>query len=234
MAIILKIIKKEKMMSPFAEEIKKQDVVDQLTWDDSVNANEIYVNVRDATVELRGTVQNFTAKMAAERDTYQVPGVRNVENHLEIDFPPGITLPGDGEITENLEHMLSWNSEITAENIEVSTKDHEVTLSGQVGSYWEKYLAGNYANSIRGVIEVVNNLTVKPDRTVVDEHIAEDIRKAFRRTLLIEEDRIRVEVHNGIVHLSGSVPGFLTKIQANNIAIYTSGVKDVVDEMTIS
>jgi len=29
-------------VTPFAEEIKKQDIVDQLTWDDSVNANQIF------------------------------------------------------------------------------------------------------------------------------------------------------------------------------------------------
>ncbi|MFO7933955.1 MAG: BON domain-containing protein [Bacteroidales bacterium] len=221
-------------MSPFAEEIKKQDVVDQLTWDDSVNANEIYVNVQNDTVELRGTVQNFTAKMAAERDAYQVQGVRNVENHLEIDFPPSITLPDDDEITGSIENMLSWNSEINAGEIEVRTKNNVVTLDGQVESYWEKYLAGNYANSTRGVIEVVNNLQVKPARKAVDENIEKDIRNAFKRTFLIDEEKINVEVHNGIVHLSGSVPNFLTKIQANNIAIYTTGVKDVVDEITIS
>ena len=36
-------------MSPLIEELKKQDVVDQLTWDDSVNANDIYVDVDDRT-----------------------------------------------------------------------------------------------------------------------------------------------------------------------------------------
>ena len=85
-------------MSPYAEEIKKEDVIDQLTWDDSVNANEILVKVEDRTVVLNGTVENSTAKMAAERDAYQVRGVMQVENNLEIQFPPSITLPADSEI----------------------------------------------------------------------------------------------------------------------------------------
>lgn len=220
-------------MTPFAEEIKKQDIIDQLTWDDSVNANNINVNVTNSTVELRGTVQNYTAKMAAERDAYQVAGVLEVRNYLEIEFPPAVTLPEDSEITASIERILSWNSEINAARIRVKTRDNVVTLSGEVESYWEKYLASNLANATRGVIEVVNNLSVEPARKLVDMEIKKEIRRAFERTYLIDADRISVEVHNGTVHLRGSVPNFFTKIQANNIAIYTTGVKDVVDDLNI-
>lgn len=60
------------------------------------------------------------------------------------------------------------------------------------------------------------------------------IRRAFERNYLIDADKISVEVKTGTVHLRGTVPDFFTKIQANNIAIYTTGVKDVVDELTIT
>jgi len=220
-------------MTPFAEEIKKQDIIDQLTWDDSVNANNIHVNVTDSTVELRGTVQNYTAKMAAERDAYHVAGVMDVKNYLEIEFPPAVALPEDSEITANVERILAWNSEINAGRVRVDTKNNVVTLSGKVESYWEKYLTGNLANATRGVIEVVNNLEVEPARKLVDMEIEKEIRKAFERTYLIDAEKISVDVRNGSVHLKGSVPNFFTKIQANNIAIYTTGVKDVVDDLTI-
>lgn len=80
-------------MAPLPEEIKKQDIVDQLTWDDSVNANEVHIDVQDKTVRLTGKVPNYVAKMAAERDAYQVAGVAIVENYLEVEFPPTISLP---------------------------------------------------------------------------------------------------------------------------------------------
>lgn len=55
-------------MSPTSAEIKKQDIIDQLTWDNSVNANEVYVNVQESTVQLKGTVPTYASKVAAEKN----------------------------------------------------------------------------------------------------------------------------------------------------------------------
>ena len=84
-----------------------------------------------------------------------------------------------------------------------------------------------------------NEIQVEVEQSVVkltaqvDEKIGEIIREAFRRNSLSERSRIEVEVDTGRVRLKGSVPDYPTKIQAHNIAIYTEGVTDVVDEMTI-
>ena len=220
-------------MSPFKEEIIKQEIIDQLTWNDSVNANDIFVNVQDGHVELRGNVSNYTAKMAAERDAFQINGVSHVDNYLKVAFPPSVTLPDDSEIESNVESMLSWNTEIDASNIEVKVSNNIVKLSGEVNSYWEKFLAISLTNSIRGVVEVDSNLIVRPALEAKDSKIEEDIKNAFKRTYLIDEEDISVKVKDGVVHLRGSVPNYLIKIQAHNIAVYTSGVVDVVDELII-
>jgi len=184
-------------------------------------------------VQLKGTVPNYTAKIAAERDAYQVVGVMNVENYLEIEFPPSVTMPADEEITDNVDKMLAWNSRIHSDKINVSTSNGTVTLSGNVNSYWEKYLAGEIATSTTGVIGVVNNLTVSPTRSIIDMDIEKDIKNTYKRSSLIDEDKIGVSVKNGIVHLSGSVSNYLIKKQAHDIAMYTASVVDVIDEITI-
>ena len=56
---------------------------------------------------------------------------------------------------------------------------------------------------------------------------------AFKRTQLIDEEKITVKVNNGLVHLSGKVSNFFAKMQALNLAIYTNGVKGVSDELRI-
>jgi osmotically-inducible protein OsmY len=83
------------------------------------------------------------------------------------------------------------------------------------------------------VIEVQDQLAVKPPRDINDEEIAINIREAFRRNSLIDEDRISVEVKNGSVLLNGKVPSFFVKMEVHTIATYTSGVLDVVDNMII-
>jgi osmotically-inducible protein OsmY len=220
-------------MPPFVEEIKKQDIVDQLTWNDSVNANDVQVTVNGKTIQLKGSVPNYTAKMAAERSAFQVAGVDQVENYLEVAFPPNYTMPGDEEITGNINHMLGWNNTIRSDDISIKTKHKIATLSGVVNSYWEKYLAGRIAVTTHGVIEVINDLAVQPTRNIIDMDIEKDIRNTYRRSGLIDEHKIKVSVNNGVVHLSGVVSNQLIKQQAHDVAMYTAGVVDVVDELTI-
>ncbi len=220
-------------MVPRSEEIIKNKIIEQLTWDTSVNANKIHVDVEESVVKLTGQVENHAAKMAAEQDTYLVEGVSRVENRLEIRRPHASRLPGDREIEERVRNILRWNNQIPHESIEVTSKNHKVTLSGTIGSYWEKRHATQLVNAVEGVLDVNNEITVKPVIAQVDEKIGETIREAFRRNSLSKRSQIEVEVDTGRVRLKGRVADYPTKIQAHNIAIYTEGVTDVVDEMII-
>lgn len=220
-------------MKPEREEKIKQRIIDHLTWDASVNANDIHVTVKNGKVELWGTVQNSTARMVAGRNAYQVSGVEEVANFLEIKFPATQILPTDEEINENIERILNWNSHIDASEIRVKTHVNTVSLEGHVGSYWEKYVIEEIVNSVRGVLEVKNNIEVRPKMETRDINIKNDIEQAFERTNLINEKNINVSVEAGMVTLEGAVSSFFSKTQAHNIAIYTTGVKDVVDKMTV-
>lgn len=220
-------------MKPTSDEIRKQDIVDQLTWDDSVDANDVSVSVRNGIAELKGSVPTYATKMAAERDAYLVTGIAAVENKLEIDFPSGIAIPTDTEITGNVESKLIWDSQINATGIKVETTNGVVTLSGVVDSYWEKNLAEDLARNTSGVIDVLNDLAVNLAKSIVDIDVENDIIDAYRRSGLIDEEKINVNVNDGIVHLTGIVPNYLIKRQAYNLAMYTAGVIDVIDDITI-
>lgn len=220
-------------MNPTIEEIKKQDIVDQLTWDDSVDANDVNVNVHDGTVELKGTVPSYAAKMAAERDAYMVPGVRVVKNDLSVKIPLGVTLPTDTDIRENIEIKLLWDSQLNDSNINVDATGGIVTLSGTVDSYWEKSLAEDIAYNTHGVTGVINHLTVRISESVSDDEIANDIRKAYKRNDIIDEKNINISVKDGIVNLSGTVPSYVIKKQAVKIAEYTRGVINVTDDIAV-
>lgn len=219
---------------PEKDEKIKQHIIDHLTWDASVNASEVNVSVKNGKVELRGNVQNYTARVAAERNAYQVSGVTEVSNFLDIRFPPTQTMPSDDEINDNISRILSWNGNIDVSEVAVSTEDNVVQLKGEIGSYWEKNVIEEILNGVRGVVEVKNQLSVKPKLKALDINIKNDIESAFERTNLINEDNIDVEVNKAVVTLKGAVRNFFIKSQAHNIAIYTTGVVDVVDEMTVS
>lgn len=220
-------------MTPKTEELTKQDIVDELAWDDSVDANDVTVTVHDGTVELNGTVPNYAAKTAAERDAYLASDVTRVINNLTVRFPSTKDVPTDTEITANIEDKLNWNSQINATDISVRTTDGIVTLSGVVDTYWEKSLAEDVALYTDGVIDVVNDLTVTPIKSIVDIDIENDIRRAFIRNSIIDDTKINVSVNAGIVTLSGVASSYLEKSRAHNIAKYTAGVVDVINDIII-
>ncbi len=221
-------------MAALPEEIIKQRIIDQLTWDDSVNANDITVKVLESTVQLEGTVPNYTAKLAAERNALSVPGVLNLESFLKVEFPPRYILPNDAEISKNIKNMLTNNSKINAVNIDVTTSGGVVSLSGVADSSWEKFEAENIANTAMGVIDVINKIDVRPVKSVIDKEIQRDIETAFERSGIIDEKNVDVDVKNGVVHLTGVVANRVIKNEVFTTALYTTGVIDIIDEVTIA
>lgn len=220
-------------MAPLPDEIKKQKIIEQLVWNDSVNANEISVKVNGNTVLLEGTVPNYATKISAAADANLVSGINTVENNLKVEFPITSNLPDDDEITKNIKNQLQWNSKIVAHKIEVSTKEGIVTLSGKTDSLWEKNEAEKIVNEVYGVIEVVNKLEVELSRSVNDLEIEKDIRKSYERSILINENKIDIQVGNGTVHLTGSVANYPIKKEAIDVATYTKGVINVVGDISI-
>ena len=67
----------------------REDVCDRLTAAADIDAREITVTVRDGEVILEGTVEDRRTKRAAEDCAEDVPGVREVQNHLRIGAPTG-------------------------------------------------------------------------------------------------------------------------------------------------
>ncbi len=216
------------------DQIIKQEIIEQLTWDDSVNSSEITVLVHDGVVTLEGTIPSYSSKRNAQKDAWQVRGVTRVENKLDVAFPTGVTLPDDATITSNIEKMLILDSRIQADEIEVQTHEGLVTLSGAAQSQWEKNLAEEIASSSSGVVFVQNNLKTKHAASFDDKVIENNIKRAFERNPLISDDAIAISVHEGKAYLRGIVPYYLMKREAYDVALYTAGVEDVMDEITVS
>ncbi len=215
------------------EEIIKQNIIDQLTWDNSVNITDARIDVKDGIARLYGKVPNITAKMAATRDTQIITGVRSVENFLEVEFPPTSSLPGDEEIAENVRNTLFWSNRVVSDDINVDADNQIITLTGRVGSNREKNDAEIIANDTYGVLGVENKLNVTLDRMYNDVEVQEDIKAAYTRSVLIDENNLVVTVENGRATINGILPNYPIKKEALDIAAQTNGISEVIDEITV-
>ncbi len=216
-----------------SEEAIKKKVIEQLEWNDAVDAENISVEVKDKTVYLKGTIPSYSAKVIALRDAIQVARDYDVENELTVKFQPQQPELTDTEITDNIQNFLKYNSDINPVNLRVETENGQVTLSGKVAKSWEKSEAEKVANAARGVVNVVNKIEVKPNAIRSDEYIERDLRRVLERSALVDEDKVYMEVENGVVHLTGSVVSEPVLNEINEKALYTNGVVDVINEITI-
>ena len=147
----------------------------------------------------------------------------------------------DPVITGKVKATLAVDSTVKAAQIEVSTKDGVVTLSGNLNSQEEKDRAMEIARTTSGVKSVVDMLAVRtsaesgdaPDPTrTVGEHVDDAVISASVKTRLLDDpmvkgSKIDVDTRAGVVFLTGSVRSQQESDRAVEIARATDHVKDV-------
>jgi osmotically-inducible protein OsmY len=72
-----------------------------------------------------------------------------------------MTYKSDEEIKNDAMFQLDWDSRLRWSDIGVSVKKGVVTLTGTVDSYAKKLAAQKAAHSVRGVLDVANDIEVK-------------------------------------------------------------------------
>ncbi len=203
------------------EDINIQDAIeDQYRFDHAVDANKIDIEVDEGIVMLTGTVSNLMAKERATKIARLVKGVRSVSNNIEVDPPSSLS---DEEIEDRVEQALLTDPATDLYELDVLVTANTVTLTGTVESFQEKKLCANVAKSIRGVVDLINNIDVSFDQERSDTEIRSEIKKALQWKANIDDGLINVEVDNGRVRLSGVVGSAAEK----SSAFYTAWVTGV-------
>jgi hyperosmotically inducible protein len=146
---------------------------------------------------------------------------------------------GDAYVTSATKMRLLADRDTPATDINVDTRDGVVTLFGIVPSAAAKQAAEANARKVSGVKDVHNELQVVADakRDAVDAK-DEDIERGVEKTLASSSstgrDDIDVEVKDGVVRLTGSVPSESDRLAAGFAARKTPGVRAVlVDDLQI-
>ena len=212
----------------------KADLVDELYWDDKVDASDVKVEVSDGKVILSGTVPNYSARTAALNDAWMIDGVIEVHNFLIVQLPSTFTIPSDAEIESGADLTLDWNPVIDTDDIDVSVADGVVRLDGSVDAYWKRWKAEDLVSDLKGVIDVENHLTVVPEGDFLARDIASDIESALERNLYVDAEKVTVKVEDGKATLTGTVPSYYARGRAYSAAAYTPGVVEVDNNILVT
>jgi osmotically-inducible protein OsmY len=88
----------------------QQDVMDELSWEPSVNAQHIGVEVSDGVVTLAGHVGSYTEKFNAERATQRVAGVKALAVEMDVKLSGTMTKRTDADIAQSVARDSAWSS----------------------------------------------------------------------------------------------------------------------------
>lgn len=205
------------------------DVLEELKWDSRVDETEVGVQVDGGVVTLTGAVTSWAKRMAAQEAARRVIGVLDVANDLKVKVPGGLTRT-DTEIAKAVRQALEWDVFVPEEKITSTVTDGWVTLEGTVERWSQRDDAERAVRNLTGVKSVVNSIIVKAPKPVT-----EDVRKAIEEVLERraerEARRIRVDVRDGTVELTGTVHSWAERKSVVAAARFTPGVKAVEDHL---
>jgi osmotically-inducible protein OsmY len=208
----------------------RQDVLDELEFEPSVNAAHIGVTANRGVVTLSGFVMSYAEKTAAERAARRVKGVKAIAEEIEVRLPSDAKR-ADDEIAARAVDILRWNVGALADRIKVKVEKATVTLTGEVDWQFQKTDADHAVHKLSGVVDVINRICVASPVHAVE--VREKIEKALRRSAEFEASRIAVETEGGRVILSGKVHAWYERDIAERAAWSAPGVTEVQDRITI-
>jgi len=208
----------------------QERVFEELKWDPRVEETDVGVEVDKGVVTLTGTVDSELKKHAAEQAVLRVKGLGALANNVQIQpFHGGLS--GDAEVADRVASALESRAFIPA-GVIAEVANRRVTLKGEVEWEYQRALAESTAREVKGVLAVVNELTLSQP-AVSAEEIHNSIEQAFTRHAQIDARSIDIAVDGSTLTLTGFVSSSIEKREAEHEAWLARGVTDVVNLITV-
>jgi osmotically-inducible protein OsmY len=211
----------------------QQHVMDELKWEPTIHAAEIGVAVKDGVVTLSGNVDSYGKKWAADRAAKRVYGVKAVVEEIKVTLA-GSYKRADKDIAKSATNVLDWNLWVPHDRVKVMVRDGLITLSGDVDWYYQKEHAEDAVRHLKGVLGVINSITIKPPVKAVE--VKNKIEDALKRNarLLLAAQKIQVESSGSKVILRGSVGSWADRNEAEYAAWSAPGVSQVENNLMVT
>ena len=208
----------------------QREVLDELRFDPSIDANDVGVTVHEGVVTLGGKVNSYAERDAAQRAAHRVAGVKAVANELEV-LVPGTDRRDDTDIATAALNALAWNQNVPPDRVTLTVRDGWITLEGAVSWHFQREAAFNTVAHIRGVHGVTNSIVVHP--AVTPRQVTESVEAALQRRALRDAAQVQVETVGGKVILRGTVRTWAEREDAERAAWSAPGVESLESYLEI-
>jgi hyperosmotically inducible periplasmic protein len=203
--------------------------------------DDIKIDSKNGAVTLTGSVSNEYHKSLAKDTLAGLPGVKSVDNKLEIKGAPSTT-NSDAWLLDKVKFTLLFHRSVSAGKTEVDVKDGIVTLRGHAESLAQKDLTTEYTKDIDGVKDVNNEMTVskiskksheKMGKKIDDASITAQVKMALLLHRSTSALNTTVTTKRGVVSVGGKADNAAEKILVTKLVSDINGVKSVKNRMVI-
>lgn len=215
----------EKAEWEITDSLVSSAIKEELRLHPEVPSDEIEVVTNDGIVILYGTVDDLLSREEAKQIASTVKGVKGIVNNLEVKAD---SVP-DRQLKDEIERAIELDPVLDPYELRVEVNNGVVHVTGAADSWHEKKMAGDVVKSVRGVMEVKNDVAFVHKKDRPDEEIEKDIKSLFRNDVRIDDGLIDVKVEDGKVTLSGEVGSYAERSLAI-VNAQISGVDTVLSE----
>ncbi len=126
--------------------------------------SKVGVNVQSGEVLLTGSVPDPQWQVEAERMAWEVNGVKQVDNHIEVSEGGGLgSIAQDALITTQVKSHLLFDGDIRSLNYSIKTVAGNVYIMGLAQSQEELEKVTKYASGAKGVNKVISYAKLKEE-----------------------------------------------------------------------
>lgn len=219
----------------------QHDIEQALAWNGMVDDGLIEVAVSKGDVTLSGTVGSAAEKNEALSESW-VAGVQSVsakDLHVERwardeEFRAHkYTAKSDDSIKHALEVALASDPRVMSFHVTPTVQDGVVTLRGSVDNLKAKRAATSVARRTVGVVDIKNELEVKPPLLSDNQDLESDVENALSRDPYVNAAALKVSVIEGEALLTGVVKSNYQKARADDTASRVPGIVSVKNQITV-
>ena len=204
--------------------------------------DSIKTRASDGVVTLTGSVADDAHRKLALDAAESLPGVVRVDNQLqtvgEIEMEKS-----DTWIARKVKWALLFHRNVNGRGTTVTVENGIVTLTGEADSEAQRALTTEYAQDIKGVTEVINEMTVAaaavaPERTetekVDDASVTAQVKAVLDTHASTHSADVAVSARDGHVTVTGIAENTAERALVTKLISGVHSVEGVDNEMTLA
>jgi osmotically-inducible protein OsmY len=191
-----------------------------------VKSQVVYVGMLASILGASGFILDFNSLKAGDKGTKKKDdtGTKSAGG-----LPQEVS---DRLVMLAVENELLRSEAVNGHLFDVKVVDGIVTLSGRVNQVLAKQIAVGLAMRVRGVLSVIDEIEIAIDPRD-DGELKKDVRAALLAHPASHRFDLGVNVENGKVTLTGSVPSFGAKTLAGEMAMGVKGIAKLENKLQV-